>query len=1139
MFFLLSSMFFAFCAGSDFCIEYQEPLLHELRAPLELDLGTVPAACGTCNPLVLDMDATPSSFSVDIPCGCTNVTWGSGDEPAHAQTPPFTATLSLVGDLTDCSVCLSMPPGVKVDVDVDVPVWLHLGDGWWGSILHSDGTKLVTHVGPGAVELDYVSQGELEDTIIITDAQVTSLTTAAWDLYRGDDVVTITGETTTVSAKLEPDRHSFTLRVGGGASVTGTLNLQGNVVADVVFGGGSSFVGSLATAGSYGSRLRVWEGATFTGNVAMTGGRDSLEMQDGTITGNINTEGNYDSAYLVRSTIGGTLDLGSSTSHAWIFESTIHHLQGSSSNDYFYIHDTTINTVALDGNSDFVHLRNATLPGGIVGNSGSDRVYRYCGDTDISPLDVEYKYSTCSLSEGSSFPCPCAPACVPVPPPPPNFECSGPDALVCSLCGEVVELDVVFVVDASGSMTDNIRAVGRGLSSFVRGLQSRDVTPRYSLVLTGLAPELVIDFTDDIDVMIEVFARVEPNTVFPDVHDRHNDNEATLEAIRMAYGAAPQSTFPAPYAHVYTPNNTRVSGNLVWRPYARRLVIICTDEDSDRPYLSENKAIYPGMSSTNPPSTWTYTQDPNDSSGAWASELADTMDVLTAWSDQVPILPKTAVYGFCNPGNGKSKQQFGDTSCDTATGADGFSGFDADATLACLVEKGYADSLEGKMLAAGLSSRMFDIRLLDDPEEAQSVVENFFDEVVRNVASCNAKKRKRSEPDEVERVGKRQAPSQPECFDYLCDVFIGCYTTPRCDDGCFQCTIDGKCYADQEPNPDDGCSICLGEEDTEGFSACGADDDLYQCRLSECQDDECVRIDVCTQGCDMCCIGGDAADVADGICDTGTCHARGDVGPVVDLDPSCVVCVPSIDAYDWTVDLECMDTHHPACDDGRRNGGETGPDCGGPECGPCSLGESCTDDSDCGLGFHCYQEECTIVTASPTSAPTAAPTPHPTPLPTASPTLQPTTNPTVAPTPNPTLHQLSTPAPPDAIETPAPPAPTAATGGDDGEGEGGGNGGGDGGADDDDGDSDDDNDGDDSDGEGESGGGGDALASVVDTDEGGSDSGPLSQGLTIGLIVGGAVLFVALVTACVLRRRSKGKNAPKRVDTFASMDYAE
>ena len=1111
---------FASGQSSDYCIEYSEPLMHELKPPAPLDLGVVPTSCGTCTAVQLDMGATASSFSIDLPCGCTNVTWAGGDEPTHASSPPFTATLSLVDDPTDCHVCVSVPPGVKTVVNVDVPVWLHLGDGWWGSVDHTNGEKLTTHVGPGAVEFDYKSSNAIEDTIIITDAQVTSLTTSPWDLYQGNDILTITGPTTTVApTKIEPDSHGFILRVDDGAALHTTLNIQSHPTPDMVFGGGSTFVGSLAIAGSKKARLFLWDGATFTGNIGLTGSEDSFEMQDATLNGDINTEGGYDGAYLVRATVNGTLNLGGSTSHAWIFESTLTKLQGSSSTDYLYVQNTTVGSVAMAGGGDRIYLRNATIPGGIVGDGGTDRVYRHCGDTAIT-LDVEHTHETCALSEGSSFPCPCAPACVPAPPPPPNFECSGPDAIVCSLCGEVIELDVVFVVDASGSMTDNIRAVGRGLTHFIRGLTERDVTPRFALVLTGLAPELVVDFTDNMEVMIEAFARVEPNTILPGLHDRHNDNEATLEAIRMAYGAAPESTFPAPYAHTHTPNNTAVSGNLEWRPLARRLVIICTDEDSDRPYLSANKAIYPGMSSTNPPSTWTYTQDPSDSSGAWASELADTMDVLTAWSDVEPVLPKTAVYGFCNPGNGKSKQQFGDTGCDTATGADGFSGFDANATLACLESRGYADSLNGKMLAAGLSSRFFNINLLNDPSQSETVVKNFFDEVVRSVAVCESRKRKRSEP--VERTGKRQVAWQPECFDFLCDPFKGCFTRPRCDPGCLQCTVDGECYSDQAVSPDDGCSLCLGDIATDSFSPCGSDDNVTMCRLSECQGDSCVRIDVCTGDCNMCCIGGDAADVADGHCDTGTCYGQGDIAPVVDRDPSCLVCVPHNNPYAWTVDTACMDTYHPACDDGRRNGDETGPDCGGPECGPCTEGDPCVDHSDCGFGYSCNMYTCTLTTLSPTVSPTPFPTMVPTTSPTPQPTVAPTPLPTMAPTPAPTPGPTPTPAPPTLAPTSAPTiAPNVSYG--DGEGEG---------------------DGEDGTGEGEDGSdaggnetmaGGKGLASVADVgDEDGAGS---STGLIAGLVAAGVCCCCILIAFAIAKKQKKPPVKP--TDSFTEMDYGE
>lgn len=53
----------------------------------------------------------------------------------------------------------------------------------------------------------------------------------------------------------------------------------------------------------------------------------------------------------------------------------------------------------------------------------------------------------------------------------------------------------------------------------------------------------------------------------------------------------------------------------------------------------------------------------------------------------------------------------------------------------------------------------------------------------------------------------------------------------------------------------------------------------------------------------------------------------------------------------------------PTCSDGWRNGGETGIDCGGPDCAPCSAGRGCTGDGDCQSGV-CRSRTCQAPTCS-------------------------------------------------------------------------------------------------------------------------------------------------------------------------------
>jgi len=60
---------------------------------------------------------------------------------------------------------------------------------------------------------------------------------------------------------------------------------------------------------------------------------------------------------------------------------------------------------------------------------------------------------------------------------------------------------------------------------------------------------------------------------------------------------------------------------------------------------------------------------------------------------------------------------------------------------------------------------------------------------------------------------------------------------------------------------------------------------------------------------------------------------------------------------------EPVDMPEPSCTDAMRNGSETGTDCGGPDCAPCSLGSACTTDADCADGT-CVSSVCTMPPSS-------------------------------------------------------------------------------------------------------------------------------------------------------------------------------
>lgn len=75
------------------------------------------------------------------------------------------------------------------------------------------------------------------------------------------------------------------------------------------------------------------------------------------------------------------------------------------------------------------------------------------------------------------------------------------------------------------------------------------------------------------------------------------------------------------------------------------------------------------------------------------------------------------------------------------------------------------------------------------------------------------------------------------------------------------------------------------------------------------------------------------------------------------VDGSCAVVAPEQDAGE----AECVGSDcvvepvplTPSCDDGERNGDETGTDCGGNCPTACSVGAGCQSDADCGAGLFC------------------------------------------------------------------------------------------------------------------------------------------------------------------------------------------
>ncbi len=257
--------------------------------------------------------------------------------------------------------------------------------------------------------------------------------------------------------------------------------------------------------------------------------------------------------------------------------------------------------------------------------------------------------------------------------------------------------DFVFVIDATGSMAGEIAGVRAGFSSFVTGLSAAEVDARFSIILFGGAPELVLDFTGDASAASAAFDAITIGAS-AGFQNNHNVNpEAGLEAIRMALGAAPNSTLATNNLDAYTGD-----GTLDYRSDARKNLILVTDEDSDRPFYAANR--FTGQTTNEPPSAL---------NAAWQAEVDATA--------QAVIDNDAFVNMLINRGDSPSRSQYGDYLDDVAD-AD-LLNFDAAATLANLLADSVTDnSLQAQVLGAGLIARSFNVAGANNSD----FVDNFF-----------------------------------------------------------------------------------------------------------------------------------------------------------------------------------------------------------------------------------------------------------------------------------------------------------------------------------------------------------------------------------------------------------------------------
>lgn len=261
--------------------------------------------------------------------------------------------------------------------------------------------------------------------------------------------------------------------------------------------------------------------------------------------------------------------------------------------------------------------------------------------------------------------------------------------------GDPVQADFVFLIDTSGSMSDEIQSVADGLSMFAAGLAQQNVDPRFAIVTFGTTPTLVLHFTPDA-MLLEAGLRSLLLT---------GASETGLETIRMVLGASAVTLTDA----------TGGNGRLDFRPSAIKNLILATDEDSDLPIFPENRQ--PGQSGSSACPL----------AAPWQAEVDATAQAVIRNAAFVNLLVEEA------SGNDQGVEcQYGDFDADVAD-AD-LLNFDRTATLARLVANGFGASLEAQVLRAGLVGRAFDIARVSDP----LFVQNFFAAKIEEVACAAA-----------------------------------------------------------------------------------------------------------------------------------------------------------------------------------------------------------------------------------------------------------------------------------------------------------------------------------------------------------------------------------------------------------------
>lgn len=274
-------------------------------------------------------------------------------------------------------------------------------------------------------------------------------------------------------------------------------------------------------------------------------------------------------------------------------------------------------------------------------------------------------------------------------------QCGPPECYPDSCSDFQIEIDFVFVIDVSGSMSEEINGVKNGLTSFAQGLVNAGIDAKFAIV------EFARENQPSRKINLSGFS------TFKNAMNQISLNgywEAGLEAIRCVFNRC----------------NSNYHLNISWRSTAKKVVFLLTDEDSD-PAIHDNTYQYWNDRSycrSTGDSDWYYYQNEIDATAQIVMDHDASLYMLVHNSD-----------------SGSSRcmtfEQYGDPSKQSQNGD--FSNFNAQATLNNMNGHRSRNSMQGKLLEAGKFSRVFDVMQANNP----NFINNFFESVTKDVSSCD------------------------------------------------------------------------------------------------------------------------------------------------------------------------------------------------------------------------------------------------------------------------------------------------------------------------------------------------------------------------------------------------------------------